>query len=65
MSRGILTTEQRQNQVISRLKSDNASLRLELKERDEKIVILEEKLEKALLYIEELQKYVFRGKERQ
>jgi len=64
MSKGIMTTEQRQKQVISRLKNENAFLRLELKKRDEEIVVLKEKLEKALLYIEELQKYVFRGKKK-
>ncbi len=39
-----------------------------LRDRDEgkdiRIDVLEEKLEKALLYIEELQKYVFRGKKK-
>jgi transposase len=64
MSKGIITTEQRQNQVISRLKNENVFLRLELKKRDEEIDVLKEKLEKALLYIEELQKYVFRGKKK-
>ena len=62
MSKGIITNEQRQKQVISRLTNDNARLRIDLKNSNEKIIILEEKLEKALLYIEELQKYVFRGK---
>lgn len=64
MSKGIITHEQRQNQVISRLKNENAFLRSELKKRDEQIAVLEEKLEKALLHIEELQKYVFRGKKK-
>src|SRR4030043_700740 len=68
MSKGKLTTEQRQKQIMSRLKNENARLRLEMaagfKERDEKIVDLEYKLEKALLLIEELQKYVFRGKKK-
>ena len=58
------TTEQRQKQVISRLTNDNARLRMDLKKNNEKIILLEEKLEKALLYIEELQKYVFRGKKK-
>lgn len=39
-------------------------LRAELKKRDEQIFDLTEKLEKALLHIEELQKYVFRGKKK-
>lgn len=64
MGKGIITTEQRLKQVNSRLKNENAGLRIELKRRDERIAILEEKLEKALLYIEELQKYVFRGKKK-
>jgi transposase len=64
MSKGIITTEQRQKQVISRLKNENAFLRIELKKRDVQIACLEEKLEKSLLHIEELQKYVFRGKKK-
>lgn len=68
MNKGIITTEQRQKQVISRLINENAKLRLKYKEDitecNEKIAILEEKLEKALLYIEELQKHVFRGKKK-
>ena len=64
MSKGKITTEQRQKQVISRLINDNARLRIDLKNSNEKIIFLEEKLEKALLYIEELQKYVFRGKKK-
>lgn len=58
------TIEQRQKQVISRLTNENAKLRIELEKSNEKIIFLEEKLEKALLYIEELQKYVFRGKKK-
>ena len=58
------TIEQRQKQVISKLKNENAELRIKLKKSNAKITILEEKLEKALLYIEELQKYVFRGKKK-
>ena len=58
------TIEQRLRQANSRLKNENARLRIELKKSKERIIVLEEKLEKALLYIEELQKYVFRGKKR-
>jgi len=58
------TIEQRQKQVISRLKNENAFLRIELKKRDTQIADLTEKLEKALLHIEELQKYIFRGKKK-
>lgn len=64
MGKRTQTIEQRQNQVISRLKTENAFLRAELKKRDERIALLGEKLEKALLHIEELQKYVFRGKKK-
>ena len=64
MSRGKLTIEQRLKQANSRLQNENTLLRNKLQERDERIDILEEKLEKALLYIEELQKYVFRGKKK-
>jgi DNA-binding protein H-NS len=64
MSKGIITQIQRQDQIISRLKNENAKLRAKLKERDVYIAQLEEKLEKALLHIEELQKYVFRGKKK-
>jgi transposase len=64
MSKGIITQIQRQDQVISRLKNENAKLRAKLKERDVYIAQLEEKLERALLHIEELQKYVFRGKKK-
>ena len=64
MSKRKQTKEQRQKQVISRLTNENAFLRVEIKKRDKRIDVLEEKLEKALLYIEELQKYVFRGKKK-
>ncbi|TSC56435.1 MAG: hypothetical protein G01um101418_358 [Parcubacteria group bacterium Gr01-1014_18] len=63
--RGIQTIEQRQRQVIIRLTNENRKLR-------ERVVILEaenkflkEKLEKAMLYIEELQRVVFRKKHKQ
>ena len=64
MSKGIITHEQRQDQVISRLKNKIVFLQAELKKRDDQIVVLNEKLEKALLYIEELQKHVFRSKKK-
>ncbi|MCK5510800.1 hypothetical protein KAI65_04655 [Candidatus Parcubacteria bacterium] len=41
------TTEQRQKQVISRLTNENARPRIDLKNSNEKIIILEEKLKKA------------------
>jgi hypothetical protein len=69
--RGQLSEIQRQKQINTRLKNENAKLRsdlkiaiAEIKTRDEKIAALGEKLEKAFLYIEELQKYVFRGKKK-
>jgi hypothetical protein len=68
MSKGNITIEQRLKQVNSRLVNENTKLRLLLKtstaESDKRIASLEEKLEKALLYIEELQKHVFRGKKK-
>ena len=58
------TIREHQKQIISELKNENFGLK-------ERVVVLEkendlfkEKLEKALLYIEELQKYVFRGKKK-
>ncbi len=64
--RGQLSKEQRQQQVITRLKNENIRLREELKDAFKKIILLEEenqklkqKLEKAFLLIEELQQIVF------
>lgn len=55
-----------QQMIIVRLTEMNETLTGELKtavaERDTKIAVLEAKLEKALFYIEALQKIVFRGK---
>ena len=64
MSKRKQTIEQRQKQVISRLKNENAGLREINRKQSIKIQELEEKLETALLHIEELQKYVFRGKKK-
>lgn len=70
--RGQLSKEQRQQQVITRLKNENIRLREELKDAFKKIILLEEenqklkqKLEKAFLLIEELQRMVFgKGKKK-
>lgn len=59
-----ITIEDRQKQLISRLKNENSKLREENKELKITVANLSEKLEKSLLYIEELQKYVFRGKKK-
>ncbi len=64
MSKGKLTKEQRLEQANSHLINENARLRLELVEKDKRINELEVKLEKAMLCIKELQKYVFRGKKK-
>ena len=56
------TIEQRQKQVISRLTNENSKLRERVKVLEEENRDFKENLEKAMLYIEELQKYVFRGK---
>lgn len=61
--RGWLNKNQRQKQIISRLKNENAKLRQIIKEQDERIKYLENKLEQALLQIEELQRIIF-GKKR-
>lgn len=58
------TIEQRQKQVISRLKNENSKLREHVDILKEENRDFKEKLEKAMLYIEELQKYVFRGKKK-
>lgn len=58
------TIEQRQKQVISRLKNENARLRDRVTVLEQENEFLKEKLETALLHIEELQKYVFRGKKK-
>jgi len=58
------TIEQRQKQVISRLTNENSKLRERVRVLEEENRDFKEKLEKAMLYIEELQKYVFRGKDK-
>lgn len=62
MNKRIQTKEQRQKQVILRLKNENARLRERVAVLEKENEFLKEKLETALLHIEELQKYVFRGK---
>lgn len=58
------TIEQRQKQVIARLKNENAKLRVRVAKLEAENKELREKLEKALLYIEQLQQAVFRKKRR-
>ena len=62
------TKEQRQKQVITRLKNENKKTREKYKELsikyDKDVGELKERLEKALLYIEELQMIVFRKKKK-
>ncbi len=62
MSKRKQTIEQRQKQVISRLTNENSRLRERIKVLGGENRDFKEKLEKAMLHIEELQKYVFRGK---
>lgn len=62
--KGQLTTEQRLKQVNSRLINENSKLRQENTELKQRLTYLEEQLEKALLYIEELQAIVFKKKKK-
>lgn len=59
------TKEQRQKQVITRLKNENFKLRVRVAKLESENRDLREKLEKAMLYIEQLQKAVFRGRKKQ
>ena len=58
------TTEQRQRQVITRLKNENHNLRIKIKLLTDENLILKQKLEKAILQIEELQQMVFGKKKK-
>ncbi len=58
------TIEQRQKQVIARLKNENQKLRERISVLEEENLILKQKLEKALLLIEELQRAVFGKKKK-
>jgi len=62
--RGWLNKNQRQKQIISRLKNDNAELRKENKELRKEIQSVKLQLEQALLQIEELQRIIFGKKKK-
>ena len=64
MNKGKITIEQRLKQANSKLKNENFNLRERVTVLERENDLFKEKLEKALLYIEELQKYVFRGKKK-
>lgn len=57
--KGFLNKNQRQKQIISRLKNENDKLRQIIGEQDRRIKYLETRLEQALLQIEELQRIIF------
>lgn len=61
--RGWLNKNQRQKQIISRLKSENQKLRDENKTLKKEVWTIKQQLEQALLSIEELQRIIF-GKKR-
>lgn len=64
MSKGIITIEQRQKQVISRLKNENQKLRIRTVEMEKEIKDLREKLENVLLHLAELEEIIFGKKKK-
>lgn len=64
MSRGIITTEQRQKQVISRLINENAKLRKRVAELEAENADLRQKLENVLLRMAELEEIIFGKKKK-
>jgi hypothetical protein len=64
MSKGIITIEQRQRQVISRLKNENQKLRIRTVEMEKEIEDLREKLENVLLHLAELEEIIFGKKKK-
>jgi len=62
--RGFLNKNQRQKQIISRLKNENKKVREENKALKEEIQTIKQQLEKALLSIEELQRIIFGKKKK-
>lgn len=64
MSKGIITTEQRQKQVISRLINDNAKLRVKAAGLEKENVDLRQKLENVLLRLAELEEIIFGKKKK-
>lgn len=64
MSKGIITTEQRQKQAISRLINENGKLREKVAELEKENVNLRQKLENILLRMAELEEIIFGKKKR-
>lgn len=64
MSKGIITTEQRQKQVISRLINNNAKLREKVAGLEKENINLRQKLENILLRMAELEKIIFGKKKK-
>jgi transposase len=64
MSKGIITIEQRQRQVISRLKKENQKLRNRVFELEKENKDLREKLENVLLHLAELEEIIFGKKKK-
>ena len=59
MPRGILTIEQRQQQVITRLKNENAKLRARIAALEQENTLLKIQMSDVLVRLEELQRKVF------
>lgn len=59
MSKGIITTEQRQKQLISRLISDNKKLRIRIGCLEEQLATKDKALETVLLRLAELEEIIF------
>ena len=64
MSKGIITTEQRQKQVISKLINENKKLRGRAAELAKENIDLRHKLENILLRLAELEEIIFGKKKK-
>lgn len=64
MSKGIITHEQRQKQVISRLKKENQLLRIKVGLLEKENAALRQKLENVLLRVAELEEIIFGKKKK-
>lgn len=64
MSKGIITTEQRQKQLISRLINDNKKLRIRIDCLEEQLVAKDKALETVLLRLAELEEIIFGQKKK-
>lgn len=64
MSKGIITIEQRQKQVISRLVNENAKLRKRVAELEAENADLRQKLENVLVRMSELEEIIFGKKKK-